>query len=192
MSPSLKCPDRLGPPDKELVPWSDLGWPCQHGGSVAVTAMTADGRAVNCIVWYNLQHNLDGLAIGSKARSDTYDAAMVAWCQRAQPRLFRASSTQRVDLSALALCVHDTYRFEETQRNVHDGVFFEYKEVCNLRGVAVIPVSPPPRGVQDLEGYGLSAEEGYILLQVTEIPSTNPNAPPPTLQHVGFRILLRM
>lgn len=190
MSPSVECADITGPPEKHILPWSDLGWPCNHGGSVAVTAMTADGHGVNCMVWYYLGHPLDGLMNDAAERRATYDAA-IAECQRSQPRIFSVSSTQQVDLSALALCVHETYHFEETQRDTWDGVVHEYKEKCNLRGVAVIPIFPP-RSVRDLEYYGLDAEGGHILLQVTEVPSTNPNVPFLALQYVGFRDLLRV
>lgn len=151
--------------------------------------MTADGRGVNCMVWYNLLHAGVGHTLNTKERRDA-DSSTIAACEGAQPRVSDASRSETVDLSALALCVHDKYTFEELQLKPIFGP--PKKHIVNLRGVAVIPIFPLPRGVQDLEGYGLDTPEGHILLQVTNVASEDPEVPILGLQYVGFLDMLPM
>lgn len=189
MAPSLDCKDHQ-PPDKDIVPWSDLGWPCAHGGSVAVTAATAAAHLKNCMVWYNARHPVAWAPEDVRGRAQAYDAT-IATCERRQPRLNDPSRADLIDLSALAVCVRETYSYDEIQRTYLTAGEEPWHEVCNLRGVAVVPADATALTLGDVEGFGLSAIEGHLLVQRTVAKSAD-GEPLLALFYLGFLDLLKV
>ena len=127
-----------------------LGIPCKAGNTIYATAQAADGQLLHGLIFYQtyswkvLGYN------GEDFRSTKFKEVIKACCE-AEPRILNIDSHEPINLTRLALCVH---------QEGSDWLISKYH--IALRGMAVILSYS---AVEGNPSFGLFTPAGHLLME---------------------------
>lgn len=154
MVPLLHCRQIL---PKTAIHLDSMGWPCYIGGSVAFTGLTRDARPKNCMIFYNFAPQDLFVPDSQSLRMNRYVQSRNR-CLGNQPAIFDTKSTEKINLTKLAVCIYGKYPY---------GDMIGRANLQSLRGVAVIAGLPHDLGTE--EGFASAAPDGWLLTELVDI-----------------------
>lgn len=133
-------------PRAHLLP---IGYPCSSGNSIITAALTRDGQALACMVFYARASTPQYLDLKVEAFQKAVEE-----CFGSEPRVQDPNSAGRIQLDRLAACV-----------------FYDWKEKVGtsipLRGLAAVPSYSSGLTTAPLvnNDFGLYATAGCIVME---------------------------